>query len=262
MDNAIQKTYINMLNDDTVTLDEVMEYMRIYAPRKLYRYMGFGKWWKENLFKGNIHLSEPKTFNDPFDSVPFINMEEFWEKCGRSLFEKNNGFDLKINPEELSLAVKEMVDFAQEEMRVCCFTENKGSLLMWAHYAQSHTGFCIEYDTSKMPDIIRKFFLPVIYQKQIYDSTHDFRLDGNNVFNFLFYKSEEWSYEQEWRIAVYNKQINGEINFGNCISSVYLGINCQSKYKQEIIEWAKEKGVDIYQESIDYNGYNVFMKKL
>lgn len=262
MDNKMQKTYINMLNNDKIAINDIMEQMKGHVPPKLYRYMEFGKWWKENLFKGSIHLSEPKTFNDPFDSVPFVNMEEFWDKYGRSLFEMNNGLDLEMKEREVILAYNEMVKFTQEEMRVCCFTERKDSLLMWAHYAQSHKGFCIEYDTSKMPDNIRKIFLPVIYQKQIYDSTHDFKPDGNNIFNFLFYKSDEWSYEKEWRIAVYNKQIRKEMNFADYISSVYLGIKCEKENKQEILEWAKEKGITIYQEYIDYNGYNVVMKKL
>ena len=33
-------------------------------------------------------------------------------------------------------------------MGVTCFTEDCTNLLMWSHYAENHTGFCLEFDAS------------------------------------------------------------------------------------------------------------------
>lgn len=264
MNNKERKTYINMLNNNSIGINEIMNYTEKFVPSKLYRYMGFGDWWKVNLFKGKIHLSAPKDFNDPFDSVPFVDFKEFWQKYGNEMYQKNNGCALPLKEgltdEQCYPAFKEMIDFAQENMRVCCFTENKDSLLMWAHYANSHRGFCIEYNTEIMPSNIKKYILPVIYQHKIYNATHDFKYDENNAFNFLLFKSDDWEYEKEWRIAVYYKQISKELDFSKYISSVFLGINCDDKNKQEILHWSKSNGINVYQETIDYKGYNVVMK--
>lgn len=44
---------------------------------------------------------------------------------------------------------QEYVDLQKETVerfRVSCFTESPYSMLMWAHYANNHEGFCIEYE--------------------------------------------------------------------------------------------------------------------
>lgn len=266
MKKDIQKTYINMLLNGTISMDAVMDYMIEHVPKKLYRYMGFGQYWRNNLFQGQIHLSKPKDFNDPFDSVPFVDFKEFWNKDGDRIFEQNNGFSLKLSPdlqkEQIFILQKEMIEFTQNEMRVCCFSEQKNSMLMWSHYADSHKGFCIEYDTDRIPNNIKKFFLPVIYQENIHNSTFDFNDTQYNSFNFLFFKSKEWEYEKEWRIAVYQKQIIDELNFLNYISAVTLGIDCGEENKNEIVKWGKQRGITVYEEDINYQNYIIDIKKI
>lgn len=266
MNDNIQGKYINMLNSHQINLDCIMDYMVNFVPTKLYRYMGFGQFWKENLFKGQIHLSKPSEFNDPFDCVAFVDMKEFWNKYGNPEFIKNNGFSLELpsNPPEelLSILHKEMIGFTQDEMRVCCFTECKNSLLMWSHYANSHKGFCVEYDTNKIPQNIRRFFLPVVYQKQIYNATHDLGNTRNNAFNFLFFKSKEWSYEKEWRIAIYQEQLVKPFDFLEAISCVTLGINCEDDNKNNIVSWAKNRQIPVCQEIINYKDYSIDIKRL
>jgi hypothetical protein len=34
-------------------------------------------------------------------------------------------------------------------MRVCCFSKSHDNLLLWAHYADSHRGLCLEYDITE-----------------------------------------------------------------------------------------------------------------
>ena len=40
----------------------------------------------------------------------------------------------------------------KEEVAITCFSEVNNEQLMWAHYAGSYSGFCIEYDFSKSCD--------------------------------------------------------------------------------------------------------------
>ena len=98
---------------------------------------------------------------------------------------------------------------------IACFCESVQSVLMWSHYASSHTGFALEYNfrpTLKNP-IKNVVIAPVIYQ--------DHRIDISSylVWAFLIiwgvrttnpdmlasiknalYKSMDWAYEKEWRL--------------------------------------------------------------
>ncbi|WP_313184057.1 DUF2971 domain-containing protein [Lacrimispora sp.] len=253
--------YKRLIQDKNISTNEVMDYMIKYVPKKLYRYRTFNNFWKNNLFDGEIYLSKPSQFNDPFDGVPNIKINKFWDICGRKIFYDNTGIDIELNMESaediFDIIQLEVKQFTQEKMRVACFCEQWNSLLMWAHYADSHKGFCIEYDTTMIPDHTKRFFLPVIYQKQFYDSTYDFEGNQYNSFNFLFHKAQEWEYEKEWRIAVYEKQIRANINLKDSITSVTLGINCPEEYKREIMIWANTNNKAVYQTSVLYDKYEL-----
>ena len=55
----------------------------------------------------------------------------------------------------------------KDAVRVVCLSEVYDSMLMWSHYAQNHTGFCIEYDFEEK-DMFYKHLHPVVYTKERY----------------------------------------------------------------------------------------------
>lgn len=96
---------------------------------------------------------------------------------------------------------KETINFYR---RITCFTETYTNLLMWSHYASSHTGFCIGYSKSEIKSVCNKF------NKINYCNEMPITIvDGENFkvynrFNKIIYSNcVDWSYENEWR-AVYN----------------------------------------------------------
>jgi hypothetical protein len=95
-------------------------------------------------------------------------------------------------------------------LRISCFCENFSSVLMWSHYAENHTGICIEYPTKELfqnPEIA-VFLHPVIYKAERFDSTNHFDPAGIREPNILSptlascHKSPDWSYEKEWRLVI------------------------------------------------------------
>ena len=46
--------------------------------------------------------------------------------------------------------IKEIHKGVGEAIGVSCFIEKPNNMLMWSHYADKHTGICVEYDFSKM----------------------------------------------------------------------------------------------------------------
>jgi Protein of unknown function (DUF2971) len=84
-----------------------------------------------------------------------------------------------------------------------CLCEISDSLLMWSHYAASHTGFVIAFDAShayfhekKGPEDESRHLRHVKYSKARPRATL-LEFDGADLF---LVKSDHWDYEREWRI--------------------------------------------------------------
>ena len=101
------------------------------------------------------------------------------------------------------------------------FSEDNKNLLMWAHYADSYSGMCVEYDFSKLNDSILYHLFPIFYsetkilnnpfENTIRELDDLKRTNAENVFpedtcnlinitSAFLIKSKEWEYEKEWRI--------------------------------------------------------------
>jgi hypothetical protein len=186
----------------------------------LYHYQRFEISWIETLLnKGAIKFSVPGSFNDPWDCRPcydksFLNdkgkLEEqiqyFIEASRRQKPEKDEASrqataqEWRSNPETVSRAIDacaaEVAKAIDTQYRVYCLTPKADCQLMWAHYASSHTGVCLEFSTRNN---VASGALQVKY------------LDKYPVLNFadnteignilpLVTKSSVWSYEQEYRL--------------------------------------------------------------
>jgi hypothetical protein len=97
-------------------------------------------------------------------------------------------------------------NYIRQGYSVVSLAGDVASVLMWSHYSQEHKGFCIEYNLSGTE--FGRLCYPVIYRKKLLDATrYMFKKDPTD-FNNLFpiyaciLKSDEWSYEREWRIVL------------------------------------------------------------
>ena len=69
---------------------------------------------------------------------------------------------------------KQILSLSRDRIKLCSFSETKSSIIMWAHYAKNHEGFCIEYDLASLDkhDDRRESLVPVIYSDKLCDATH------------------------------------------------------------------------------------------
>ena len=162
--------------------------------------------------------------------------------------------------ESLSKEIEKLKQKINEIIGVTCFAERPDNVLMWSHYANKHTGFCVEYDFSKLKSIEAKSMLfPVIYSKNravlplgLFDFSDikNVKLVENSlpipeIVEALLIKSEVWQYEEEWRIICFLKNLNEQKLVENMISKVYLGANINEENERLISELAKAKEVPV-----------------
>ena len=106
---------------------------------------------------------------------------------------------------------------------ILCLTKNPKNLLMWANYTDSHKGFVIEFDelhpflNSKRSGNDEFFHL-----REVKYSTErpNWNLMEVESFNVFLTKSQEWAYEEEWRML---RPLKGEENrISNQTNDIYL----------------------------------------
>ena len=162
--------------------------------------------------------------------------------------------------ESLSKEIEKLKQKINEIIGVTCFAERPDNVLMWSHYANKHTGFCVEYDFSKLKSIEAKSMLfPVIYSKNRavlplvffdFSDIKNVKLVENSlpipeIVEALLIKSEVWQYEEEWRIICFLKNLNEQKLVEYMISKVYLGANINEENEKLISELAKAKEVPV-----------------
>jgi hypothetical protein len=231
----------------------------------------------EQLKRGRLWLSEPASFNDPFDlrlyirdltcRGPFADAARLRQalSCllrdnaavrGYWLFDKNLLAVLQrwITGEAENAEVIAAVQKRFNSFGVACFTEDWRSPLMWSHYADQHAGFCIEYRVQKeelMPDRSDCFVqqqvqyvsaLPEICLSEVLFSPHQ------ALGRLLSTKSLEWAYEREWRLINFERsQTAVELPPGMEISALIGGIRMQNENLTQLVEAAQRLEVPAYQ---------------
>ncbi len=166
-----------------------------------------------------IWCSNPASFNDPWDCKPCYNANlqderererhiEWYGLITRRQFSELPDAEIarrqqffRDNPnqfEELTKTISpEMWSAVDELYRVYCLGPDVQNTLMWAHYADSHRGICLEFSTRN--DLIC-CALRVEYGRE-YPLMRLYSDDPDENLIPLLTKSDVWSYEREYRLV-------------------------------------------------------------
>lgn len=258
-------------------------------PRYLYKYFSMGTSEVDRIFTHNeLWFSNPHYFNDPFDCKCLMNVKgckrndikKFWKYNA-----KNSGKDLDdIN---IIREIEQVTDFhtknkvlfnniinkvlkdtheSTKKFRILCLSQNYSDILMWAHYADGHRGFVLQFDTKILKDNFIAPLRKVIYPpKESLPSIVDF-FKFNKEEMFLTTKSSHWKYEQEWRILKHIEEGDDLEDKGNIykfkkglITGIILGCEISDADKSRIYMW-KNHGqllAKIYIADKDENSYKI-----
>lgn len=181
------------------------------VPKHLYRYRDISNYNKlekviDEIKTGNVFLTHPKNFNDPFDCTTVLNSingadylnkskqelrfilsnnfkkdkldeifssHDWFKKFSNCLSEENP----VITPEKMNTVLfsplidenKNLSDIIQNGIRIACFTEKNNNIPMWYHYSNDFSGICIEYDTNNTDKKFENLIFPVTYNENFKD---------------------------------------------------------------------------------------------
>jgi|APLak6261663543_1056040.scaffolds.fasta_scaffold02259_4 hypothetical protein len=212
------------------------------------------------LFNFSARFSNRNSFNDLFDSkIDFIEPSELKMQRITKKFNKKWGITDTKALQKLKKATDDLLD----RYWFYCISANGKNNLMWSHYADSHKGFCIEFNSKyiKANKVTYQKELPQIQLTEIFDELNRTRTEepledenhlGKKIIYALCTKLDEWAYEDEYRIQLNNedtlkyeaKRITKEnyldVNFGpHFIESIIFGCRTPIATRKFIIEKMK-----------------------
>ncbi|HTG34036.1 MAG TPA: DUF2971 domain-containing protein [Thermoanaerobaculia bacterium] len=181
-------------------------------------------WFEQFLTTDQVWASNPTQFNDPYDcrqTYDFAASPEEWEKrVDHGIVGASAGYlgaagklqlyseqlealgtglkkEAKYNDPAVQADMGRLMQEFLDKARVLCLCETQTNPRLWAHYADGHRGFCLEFDTSMEPFRAYRVRYTRDYPKLGINATPDQCLR-----TFLLTKSELWKDEQEWRCVL------------------------------------------------------------
>jgi len=256
----------------------------------LYKFKSFDdKNYYKDLLNNFLWLSSRTELNDPFDAqipmryelctdsqikqkmfdlLPINIPEEYRKRIVEQKFEER-----KKNPKFFENKLNEAIDTT---VGVCSFTKHLDNLLLWAHYAEKHSGFCLEYDAMKLNNNInekfeklemRIFLLKVFYYSDFpIVNPCEHSMDEMYKMQFLT-KSKDWEYEDEWRILCldgHKRKDKNEPIEPECITNIYFGLNASEdniKISVDILN-KSNPGIGFYKAQKKKDAFGLEFEKL
>ena len=167
----------------------------------------------------------------------------------------------------------------RNETYVYCMAEENDNLAMWETYADSASGFCIEYKFDKGTFLGQKMLLnlfPIYYGEKEQIKFFDVLVRGleakqkiNGIsyddyakwFLSAYTKDPTYSFQKEWRIG-FTKEMGGCKQSFPFASSIILGEKITDDNKNKLVDIAKRKGIKVYQRKLNISGSKIILKEI
>ena len=211
MDNFSWKNFVELVKQDESGLfSKARGYASKYVPSYLYKYTSFPQREQdidsriEQLVQGELWLSKRFILNDPFE-----------------LF--------MVSIDNSSKEAREYYNNVMNEKEIACFSTSGTNKLMWAHYANSYSGICVEYVSQKvnMSYLYENFYK---MKGDLFSKDKKRREEAEKLAFYLepifYYKDIVWQYESEMRIV--RPQPNNDNAMGHLHSLYDLGLEIDS----------------------------------
>jgi hypothetical protein len=178
-------------------------------PNGLFRYFSTNEDKLETFTNGQVYLTPPKYFNDPWDFLLRSEppTEEQVKKEAPFLHPKDvpEFLNQVSGDDSLEEEAREQQEGLSKIIGVVCLTEEPLNRRMWADYGESYKGFVAEFghsDEGKSQSGFRLCDSPFGAAVKVdYQPTQPvLKRDKSNMEEVVLTKHLDWKYEQEWRV--------------------------------------------------------------
>ena len=206
-------------------------------PQHFFKYRPLDQYTEDVILKNRIFFPSPTQFNDPFDGrIPLLmrGTDNQWRKYLHNIY---NNFEPGLGPAVRLQRVDTMMqsrkyqsfenksfDQIVDSIGVLCLSANGINILMWAHYADAHKGICLRFKPND------EFFLRAqkITYSEPYPTTTIFDDHLARMSALILTKSDNWSYEEEWRILECEKGPDEYLFPPSALEAIIIGCSAST----------------------------------
>lgn len=241
---------------------------------KAFKYRSGSKRDLEGLENNYLFVPHPFDLNDPtenlFDESRLLNFINQLEKNHPTIKSK------------MKSHISDSCSKLREDIGIFSLSKTESDELLWAYYADSHSGFCIEYDLDRLQELnknnVRAIF-DVIYQKEIPYFDENTSIEPSQIKEILQLthgtKSEKWKHEKEIRICIEYLKKSKKFDYDyRAVTAIYFGLkmpknnseldennhNLPFRYSKvsqnEIMRALQGRGIKYFQMYLKPNSYN------
>lgn len=254
------------------------------------------------LFDYLLRATQPEDLNDPFECVSIPpTIEEAIILCKASHLDFQMSSEQKnkipenrqkeilegeiqkirdgVSPNYLEYMISNQRKRINSQFGIISFSERWDSSIMWAHYSQSHEGFCVGFNdeheffhtdansflkgkraTVKVEYSERRLKVPI---------TNDHPDFFANSWRLLGLKSLDWSYEKEVRTIILLSQKDQFIETEHsksiylfkipkeAIGEIIVGLKTEQSLKNRLITFAKTHDIKIFETKLSQDKFNL-----
>jgi len=200
--------------------------------------------------------------NDPCETL--IDTDNFKKQIKKTLriLKKDTP---QIN-ESFRILCEELDNVVNRDIGIFSLSKTNLDELLWAHYANSHKGFCVAYDLEKLTEnnSIKKYYPfhvkysnkpPCVSVSDMYKLSDDLT-KSSLIQKFTSIKSKKWINEQEVRIIT-DKWGKQPYDY-RALKSIYFGMRMSNTEKENIIYELRGRGITYYQIYLEDKTYKFY----
>jgi len=204
------------------------------------------------LKEKRIWATNPWDFNDPYDCSP-----QLWQGQHFPFEEIKEWLKNVLIPEQVNYCtctneLRELFfSIVSDFIGIFCLNENKNCDLFWAHYADNHQGFQVNFNEEELSKYWKVEPLKIEYleieellnqrlslQKEDFDDSESIKRVFPRLVRWITIKKKEWEYENEWRYLFWVRPFDPDSRKQkfpiNAIQSITIGFkffdNAKSEY--------------------------------
>lgn len=235
----------------------------------LYKYTAFSEYTEGVVSAPELWFSEPTKLNDPFECRPWFEFKyeghQLVEQLARHLRRVNPSMPPNDatahattiylegrhrNPAMWDLLREDICTRIAAEVGILCLSSTGENILMWAHYANCHTGICLGFEWSehtpyfgRAQEVGYEDDLPIV---DVYNSPHDKQID-----QIFLTKFSDWRYEREWRIIDHDAGSGSRPYPSELLKTITFGLNTSPEDRQRVRRWAANRSHEVtFQECV------------
>ena len=235
----------------------------------LYKYRACNQNAISILENHELYFSSPKNLNDPYDCqidvITTLNeaLAEF-DLSNAPIYRRDTIIEA-INEIKRDSKIVHKIQERVNNQAICSFSLLRDNALMWAHYADSHRGFCIGFNPQYTHEYTKEGFDKIIPQQVIYTDRNPFSPVLDMIVSTTFSsippkkylstealyksialsavstKSLPWSYEKEFRY-VRVQDGSGCVKISPlAISELIMGCNMTDADRKKLLNLLSKK---------------------